>query len=192
MERFHCAVTDVAEGPLDPAAAMGFVSDPGFGGMTMFVGRVRDLNHGRVVTGVSYDMFEPLALNGFRDICEDMDTRFGPKVKLYVAHAKGRLGVGDLAVVIAAGTPHRDEAFRACRELIERVKHTSPIWKQEHYEDGDSVWSEGCSLCGVDEAGQNEAAVADGSHDHSHDGHSHGHAGGRASDAEQRSAPGTR
>lgn len=192
MERFHCAVTDVVDGPLDPAAAIDFVSDPGFGGMTMFVGRVRDLNHGRVVTGVSYDMFEPLALNGFRDICEDMDTRFGPKVKLYVAHAKGRLGVGDLAVVIAAGTPHRDEAFRACRELIERVKHTSPIWKQEHYEDGDSVWSEGCSLCGVDEAGQNEAAVADGSHDHSHDGHSHGHAGGRASDAEQRSAPGTR
>ena len=82
MERFHCAVTDIAEGPLDPAAAIAFVSDPGFGGMTMFAGRVRDLNHGRVVTGVSYDMFEPLALNGFRAICEDMDTRFGPKVKL--------------------------------------------------------------------------------------------------------------
>jgi len=153
MERFHCSVADIAGGPLDPAAAIDFVSDPGFGGMTMFAGRVRDLNHGRVVTGVSYDMFEPLALNGFRAICEDMDARFGPKVKLYVAHAKGRLGVGDLAVVIAAGTPHRDEAFRACRELIERVKHTSPIWKQEHYEDGDSVWSEGCSLCHADDVG---------------------------------------
>src|SRR5690606_14032123 len=91
MERFHCSVADIADGPLDPAAAIAFVSDPGFGGMTMFAGRVRDLNHGRVVTGVSYDMFEPLALNGFRAICEDMDTRFGPKVKLYVAHAKGRL-----------------------------------------------------------------------------------------------------
>lgn len=161
MERFHCAVTDIAAAPLDPAAAIDFVSDPGFGGMAMFVGRVRDLNHGRVVTGVSYDMFEPLALNGFRAICEDMDTRFGPKVKLYVAHARGRLGVGDLAVVIAAGTPHRDEAFRACRELIERVKHTSPIWKQEHYEDGDSVWSEGCSLCGVEDGAA--------------EGHAHGH-----------------
>ena len=166
MERFHCAVTDIAEGPLDPAAAIAFVSDPGFGGMTMFAGRVRDLNHGRVVTGVSYDMFEPLALNGFRRICEDMDTRFGPKVKLYVAHAKGRLGVGDLAVVIAAGTPHRDEAFRACRELIERVKHTSPIWKQEHYEDGDSVWSEGCSLCGMDEAGADAGHAAGPGHGH--------------------------
>ena len=61
MERFHCAVTDIAEGPLDPAAAIAFVSDPGFGGMTMFAGRVRDLNHGRVVTGVSYDLFDALA-----------------------------------------------------------------------------------------------------------------------------------
>ena len=162
MDRFHCAVTDIAAGPLDPAAALDFVSDPGFGGIAMFVGRVRALNPGRVVTGVSYDMFEPLALNGFRAIAEDIDTRFGPKVRLYVAHAKGRLGVGDLAVVVAAGPPHRDEAFRACRELIERVKHTSPIWKQEHYEDGDSVWSEGCSLCGSDDtdgAGERE-------HDH--------------------------
>ena len=161
MARFHCSVADIADGPLDPAAAIDFVSDPGFGGMTMFAGRVRDLNHGRVVTGVSYDMFEPLALNGFRAICEDMDARFGPKVKLYVAHAKGRLGVGDLAVVIAAGTPHRDEAFRACRELIERVKHTSPIWKQEHYEDGDSVWSEGCSLCGDDQHPHDSRARVD-------------------------------
>jgi molybdopterin synthase catalytic subunit len=50
-------------------------------------------------------------------------------------------------VVVAAGSKHRDEAFRACRMAIEAVKHTSPIWKQEHFSDGDSVWSEGCSLC---------------------------------------------
>jgi molybdopterin synthase catalytic subunit len=146
--RHRCAVVEIAEGKLDPAAALEFVSDPGFGGIAMFVGRVRDLNHGRVVTGVSYDMFDALALNGFADIAARCDAEFGPKLKLYVAHAKGRLGIGDLAVVVAAGTPHRDEAFRACRQVIEAVKHTSPVWKQEHYEDGDSVWSEGCSLCG--------------------------------------------
>lgn len=172
MERFHGAVVDIAAGHLDPSAALEFVSDPGFGGIALFVGRVRDLNHGRVVTGVSYDMFEPLARNGFKAIAADIDTRFGPKVRLYVAHAKGRLGVGDLAVVVAAGTPHRDEAFRACRELIEAVKHTSPIWKQEHYADGDSVWSEGCSLCGDDPA---------------HD----GGAGGTASPAQAPSVPAT-
>lgn len=146
--RHHCAVVDIAESKLDPSAALEFVSDPGFGGIAMFVGRVRDLNHGRVVTGVSYDMFDALALNGFADIAARCDAEFGPKLKLYIAHAKGRLGIGDLAVVVAAGTPHRDEAFRACRQVIEAVKHTSPVWKQEHYEDGDSVWSEGCSLCG--------------------------------------------
>lgn len=148
MDRHHCAVVDIAGGKLDPSDALDFVSDPGFGGIAMFVGRVRDLNHGRVVTGVSYDMFDALALNGFADIAARCDTEFGPKLKLYIAHAKGRLGIGDLAVVVAAGTPHRDEAFRACRQVIEAVKHTSPVWKQEHYEDGDSVWSEGCSLCG--------------------------------------------
>ena len=71
----------------------------------------------------------------------------GVAMKSYIAHAKGRLGIGDAAVVVAVGTPHRDEAFRACRLIIEAVKHRAPIWKQEHYLDGDSVWSEGCSLC---------------------------------------------
>ena len=62
MDRHLCAVVDIASGPLDPAAALDFVSDPGFGGITMFVGRVRDLNHGRAVTGVSYDMSDTIAL----------------------------------------------------------------------------------------------------------------------------------
>lgn len=142
-----CAVVDISNAALDPAAAIDFVSDPGFGGIALFAGRVRDLNHGRVVTGVSYDMFDPLALRGFERIASQAHADFGPQLKLFIAHARGRLAVGDLAVVIAAGTPHRDEAFRACRQAIEAVKHTSPIWKQEHYADGDSVWSEGCSLC---------------------------------------------
>ncbi|WP_411833190.1 molybdenum cofactor biosynthesis protein MoaE [Pseudoxanthomonas mexicana] len=151
MERNRCLVVDVQDGRLDPQDALEFVSDPGHGGIAMFVGRVRDLNKGQVVTGVSYDMFEPLALAGFRRMAEQTQAEFGPAAKLYVAHARGRLGVGDLAVIVAAGTPHRDEAFRACRQLIEAVKHGSPIWKREHYQDGSSEWSEGCSLCGHDD-----------------------------------------
>jgi molybdopterin synthase catalytic subunit len=88
-------------------------------------------------------------------------------VKLYIAHAKGHLGIGDLAVVIAAGTPHRDEAFRACRLAIEAVKHEAPIWKQEHYVDGDSAWSEGCSLCEEHRDAELAAAI--------HGGNKHGH-----------------
>jgi molybdopterin synthase catalytic subunit len=144
------SIVDIGTAPLDPAAALAFVSDPGFGGVALFVGRVRDTNHGRIVSAVSYDMFDALALRGFEGIAEEALAQFGPKLRLAIGHAKGRLGIGDVAVVIAAGTPHRDEAFRACRHAIEAVKHRSPIWKQEHYADGDSAWSEGCSLCDVD------------------------------------------
>lgn len=155
MDNTHFAlVADRANEVLDPVAALDFVSDPGFGGIAIFVGRIRDLNHGRRVTGISYDLYRPLALTRFADIAAQAQRDFGPSLKLYIAHAMGRLAVGDIAVVIAAGTPHRDEAFRACRAAIEAVKHSAPIWKQEHFEDGDSTWSEGCSLCDTQVADQ--------------------------------------
>ncbi|WNH50440.1 molybdenum cofactor biosynthesis protein MoaE [Stenotrophomonas aracearum] len=149
-QRLH--VVERTDAALDPADAIAFVSDPGFGGIDVFIGKVRDLNHGRAVQGISYDLFVPLVLNTFQQLADEVEAEFGPRLKLYVGHATGRLAVGDVAVVVAAGSPHRDEAFRACRALIEAVKHRSPIWKQEHYEDGDSVWSEGCSLCQPDSA----------------------------------------
>ena len=144
---FQLELHAVDQRALDPAAALEFVSDPGFGGITMFVGRVRNANHGRDVTGVSYSLFAPLVLKVFERACREAAEEFGPRLRLHVSHAHGRLGIGDLAVVVAAGTPHRDEAFRACRKVIEIVKHESPIWKKEHYSGGDSEWSEGCSLC---------------------------------------------
>lgn len=147
MDTHFVHVADRAQEVLDMAAALDFVTDPGFGGIAVFVGRIRDLNHGRKVTGISYDMYRPLALARFAEIAAQATRDVGPALKLYIAHAVGRLGVGDVAVVVAAGTPHRDEAFRACRAAIEAVKHTTPIWKQEHFDDGDSAWSEGCSLC---------------------------------------------
>lgn len=145
----HCAVVDIGDSRLDPAAALDFVDDPGFGGYAMFVGKVRAQNHGRDVVGVSYDLFDALALTLFGQAVDEALALVGPRMKAHVSHAKGRLGVGDVAVVVAIGTPHRDEAFRACRAIIETVKHRAPIWKQEHYADGDSAWSEGCSLCGA-------------------------------------------
>ena len=156
-------VVDRADDALDPAAALAFVSAPGFGGIAMFVGRVRDLNHGREVAGISYDVYQPLALARFAEIAVQAQREAGPRLRCYIAHAKGRLAVGELAVVIAAGTPHRDEAFRACRLMIEAVKHSTPIWKQEHYVDGDSQWSEGCSLCDA------PSAQASPVHHHAHE-----------------------
>lgn len=146
----QCLVVDIADAALDPSVALHFVSDDAFGGIDIFVGRVRMANQGRDVTGIHYDMFDSLALAVFAKSAEKAILHYGPKIRIYVAHAKGRLNVGDFAVIVAVGTPHRDQAFRACRDVIEAVKHEAPIWKKEHYIDGSSEWSEGCALC-VDE-----------------------------------------
>ena len=167
MTDIYSAVVDISHAPLDPAAALDFVSGPRFGGIATFIGRVRQHNLGRAVTGVSYDLFEPLALRTFQEIGERAREEVGGPLKLYIAHAKGHLRIGDFAVVIAAATAHRDEAFRACRLAIEAVKHEAPIWKQEHYLDGDSAWSEGCSLCEEHREAERMAA--------NHDGDTHGH-----------------
>lgn len=169
MTDIYTAIVDISHGPLDPIAALDFVSDPRFGGIATFIGRVRQHNFGRTVTGMSYDLFEPLALRMFQDIGERARAEVGGPLKLYIAHAKGDLRIGDLAVVIAAATPHRDEAFRACRLAIEAVKHEAPIWKQEHYVDGDSAWSEGCSLCEEHREAERQAVKQHG------DAHGHGH-----------------
>ncbi|MFZ5635444.1 MAG: molybdenum cofactor biosynthesis protein MoaE [Pseudomonadota bacterium] len=145
--RVACKAVDIADAALDPAEALAFVNDPAFGGIDVFIGRVRSANHGRIVTGIHYDMFDPLALKVFARSAQSAVDAHGPNAKVYVAHAKGRLRVGDTAVIVAFATPHRDAAFRGCRDVIEAVKHEAPIWKQEHYVDGSSEWSEGCALC---------------------------------------------
>lgn len=168
MHWFHTAVVDIASAPLDAAAAQDFVADPRFGGIATFVGRVREHNLGRTVTGISYDLHQALTLKSFRAIAERARVEITPELKLYMAHAHGDLGIGDLAVVVAAGSVHRDEAFRACRMAIDTLKHESPIWKQEHYVDGDSAWSEGCSLCEEHREAELHAVQAGHAHGHGH------------------------
>jgi len=170
MDDLYTAIVDRQVASLDVAAALNFVSDSRFGGIAVFVGKVRDFNAGRQVTGISYDLFEPLVLRTFQAIGERALRDVGSPLKLYIAHAKGDLRLNDLAVVVAAGTPHRAEAFQACRLAIEALKHEAPIWKQEHYVDGDSAWSEGCSLCesGGDEVSRHANEAVDVTHDHHH------------------------
>jgi molybdopterin synthase catalytic subunit len=140
----HC---EVSEYPLSIAAATAFVDAPENGAMDLFVGRVRNHNLGQAVQGVSYDAFVPLAEETFRDICREARQRYGEDIRCYISHFRGRLDIGGLSVIIAAGSPHRAEAFQACRFMIERLKHRAPIWKQEHYVNGDSAWVKGHALC---------------------------------------------
>ena len=114
MEANRLLLLDRAVSPLDPAAAQDFVGDPAFGGIALFVGRVRDHNQGRAVTGISYDAYAPLVLARFAEIAAQAQSECGPRLRLYIAHAYGRLAIGDLAVVVAAAVyavgSHRDRS----------------------------------------------------------------------------------
>ena len=150
--------------PIDVAAARAPLADPACGGHAAFEGWVRDTNEGRRVSRLEYEAFEPLALREGERILAEASERFGI-TRLACVHRLGALGIGELAVWVGASAPHRDEAFRACRYVIDEVKHRLPIWKKEHYTDGDSGWVN-CERC---------AAAASHQHPHVHE-HSHAHA----------------
>ncbi len=132
---------------IDVMDAYAFMDSPEHGACASFIGKIRNRNMGKDVTGVSYDIFEPLAIKEFENICLEARERWGDDLSFYVAHYKGQLKVGEISVIIFVGSVHRDEAFQACRYVIEEIKHRSPIWKQEHYIDGNSEWVKGHALC---------------------------------------------
>lgn len=132
----------VAREPLDPAALLAEARRDGDGGLTLFVGVVRDNADGRVVTEMEYEAYEPMAEREMERIEADLAARF-PGVRIVTRHRVGRLVVGEVAVVVAASAPHREEAFAACRAGIEEIKARVPVWKRERGPDG-SVWVEPC------------------------------------------------
>lgn len=137
----------VATQPIQVQAAVDFVADDAHGAADLFIGTVRNVNLGKPVKGVSYDVFDELTLNVFRDLANESRQRWGEKLNIYIEHYKGRLDILGVSILIAVSSPHRDESFKACRFIIEEIKHRAPIWKQEHYVDGDSDWVQGHALC---------------------------------------------
>ena len=125
--------------PIDAAALATPLARPSAGGFAAFEGRVRDTNEGRRVTALDYEAFEALATAEGARIVEAALRRHGATTARCV-HRLGTLAVGDVAVWVGVAAPHRAEAFAACREIIDAVKHRLPIWKKEHYEDGDTGW----------------------------------------------------
>lgn len=148
----------VTADPLDPTAVVRAATgsgSAGCGAVTTFLGTVRDENAGRRVERLEYEAYEPLALKSFELIGEEARGRW-PSIRLAIHHRTGRLAIGEASVAIAAASPHRREAFAACRYAIERVKQIAPIWKHEYFEGGD-VWIEGATADPAD-AGAREAA----------------------------------
>lgn len=129
---------DLSEDPLSIDAVVADVRDPSCGAIALFLGAVRDHDHARDVTDLDYSA-HPSALEAMRRVCDQVAERT-PGVRLAVSHRVGHLQVGDLAVVAAAAAPHRSEAFRACRDLIDTLKSTVPIWKHQHFTDGADEW----------------------------------------------------
>lgn len=120
---------------------------PGDGACNVFTGAVRNRNHGREVSTVSYDAFVPLAERVMHEIALCALNRAGGLGSVYVRHRMGTLGIGEISVLIIAHTPHRAEAFAVCREVIEEIKIRAPIWKKETYTDGETGWLKGHALC---------------------------------------------
>lgn len=131
--------------PLDAGVALAHCDEAGHGAALAFVGRVRDINEGRRVLAVSYDLHAALCRVVFEEICGEALERW-VGVRLALWHRWGRLAVGEASVVAAASSRHRAHAFDATRYLVEQMKLRAPIWKQEHYADGDDIWTRGQSL----------------------------------------------
>jgi molybdopterin synthase catalytic subunit len=125
------------------------------GAVATFVGMVRGENQGRRVLWLEYEAFEPLALKAFGTIRDEVLERW-PSARVAFHHRIGRLELGEASVAIAAASPHRAEAFAACRYVIERIKQIAPVWKREFFEGGD-VWIEGATADPSDAACREEA-----------------------------------
>lgn len=121
--------------PLDVQRALAAVARPDAGASVLFAGVVRDHNAGRAVTELEYEAYASMALKELTRIGEELEREM-PSVRVCALHRTGALRVGDTAVLCVASAPHRDEAFRAARLLIDRVKARVPIWKREHGNEG--------------------------------------------------------
>jgi molybdopterin synthase catalytic subunit len=145
--------------PLDVSALRAALADPACGGYAAFEGWVRDHNEGQRVRHLEYEAYEALAVREAERIIAEAGARFGV-AHAACAHRVGDLEVGELAVWVGVSAAHRDEAFRACRYIIDEIKHRLPIWKKEHYVGGDSGWVN-CERCAAPSAHERH-------HEHQH------------------------
>ena len=127
--------------PLDAAAAVAFVTDGHAGGIDVFLGttRAETAPDGRVLIALDYEAYEQMAAEQLRDLARRAREQW-PIVKLALLHRTGRVAIGEPSVLIAVSTPHRGDAFAACRWLIDALKKDAAIWKKEVWADGTGTW----------------------------------------------------
>lgn len=131
-------LVELRETALDIAEVIAALDDEESGGLALFVGRVRNHDHGLDVTGLEYSA-HPTALESLRRVCADVAAQYDVH-GVAAVHRVGRLEIGDLAVVVATTASHRGNAFAASRALIDTLKAEVPIWKHQQFADGTTEW----------------------------------------------------
>jgi molybdopterin synthase catalytic subunit len=126
--------------PLDVAAVYAIADDARNGAVVLMSGMVRDRTGGRAVDYLDYQAYEAMALEVFQDICDRCRQKFPDITEVVIYHRLGKLKIGEISVLVAVGSPHRAEAFEACRYAIDTLKTDAPIWKKEFWLDGVSSW----------------------------------------------------
>ena len=133
---------DIRDVALDVAEVLAAVQDPAAGGVNLFVGAVRNHDHGSGVVRLEYSA-HPTAVEKLAEVAAEVAAEFDA-IAIAAVHRTGVLEIGDLAVVSAVSAAHRDQAFAASRALIDRLKERVPIWKHQVFEDGTDEWVGSC------------------------------------------------
>lgn len=129
----------LTEDPIDTAALAADLSDERAGAWVTFEGRIRNNNEGREVSGLEYEAYARMAVKEGEQVLAEAMARY-KLLRAQCVHRLGRLALGEVSVWVGVLAGHRDEAFSACRYIIDEVKSRVPIWKKEHYTNGDSTW----------------------------------------------------
>lgn len=135
----------ISKSRIEPDSLRDALQDHAAGGYVAFEGWIRNENEGQQVMRLEYEVYEPLAIREGEKIIAEARERF-PILHANCVHREGLLELGECAVWVGVSAVHRDEAFQACRYIIDQIKVRLPIWKKEHYVNGDSGWVS-CERC---------------------------------------------
>ncbi len=123
---------------LDPEKITAKVRRDTNGAVVTFLGTTRDNFEGKTVLTLEYEAFDEMAVKKLEEVRQEMMAEFGLE-QLAISHRIGTVGIGEISLVVAVGSPHRKEGFHACHKTVDRIKEVVPIWKKEVYQDG-SRW----------------------------------------------------
>jgi molybdopterin synthase catalytic subunit len=126
----------ITEKSIDVQKVIDTATSLGAGAVNVFIGTVRNNAHGKKVVWLEYEAYESMAVAEIRKIIDDASHRW-PLLGWAVSHRVGTLKPGEVSVVVAVSSPHRRESFEACQYIIDTLKEKAPIWKKEHFEDGE-------------------------------------------------------